>query len=349
MPARRGAARRGAGHMKTLIFAVLFCCVVAMPARANEPAFTLNGWEGWRIYERGVYSHCGAMIYSPASNSTLVLALGRDDSLAILVESDQWRIRSGETIRAEVTIDGKLIAEWIEGTDRRTVRIIYDNPSEADLAYEAIAHGQLLMIRVGRDRFSFRLRTPGQVLDALAKCNDAALAGRAQTRRGGDTRLTKAGRVDQAAAMVHVANLLSAAGIKGQIYLQRLQFPDVLTDADVVWRYDNGAYGSAQYYVNAHRSDLDLVSTDILASEARYCQGNFSSGVREKEEIARNFHKVMVTACETAEGVRNSQYIIELTPAGLLQTIGTVALTVDSEEMVEETSDAVARGMELSF
>lgn len=338
--------------MKTLISAFLFFCAVTVPANADQKVFAMNGWEGRRYDKDGAYSHCAAETYRVMLGTVLVLSVRPDGSLAIAAQSPLWYFRPDAIVAAEVMIDGTLIANQAEAIDINALRVVYRNPGEVRDAYETVANGKVITIRTSSGKFSFALKTPGKVLDALIKCNEQAVAEefRAPEPGGlGAVRQSRTQRVDQAEAMVYVVNLLSAAGMTGQVYLQPSEYRDVLPDYDVVWENPDGTLGAAALYTGARRSDLDLATSNILSGEAAFCQGNFASGVKKKEESETFFLKEMFTTCDMDESVRETYYVVYVSEKGLLMAVGTIALTSGQQELVEDTGAAIARGAERSF
>lgn len=349
----------GAWDMKTLISAILLVFIVVAPASAEQTVFRMNGWEGSRYDEGGSYTHCAAEAYRVSASSILALAIRRDilalsirrdGSLGILASSPQWMLRPGETMDAEVLIDGKRVADHVEAIDYTAVRVLFTTPGEIKAAGHAIANGEIIEIRTRAGRFAFKLKTPNEVLEALAQSNDTAITAEFDApERAGALRRSKAERVDQAEAMTYVVNLLSAAGMSGQVYLQPSEYRDILPEQDVVWRNPDGTIGTAALYVNARRGDLDLASGNILSGEAAFCDGNFTSGVKRKEEAENALLKEMFTTCDMDSKVRETYYVIHATRQGLLMAIGTIALTTGQREVVEDTGKAIARGAQMSF
>lgn len=336
--------------MKRLIFAAIALLAVIASANANERVFGMKGWEGRRFEEDGHYSHCAAEIFSVAGGTHLVLSIRRDDSLGIMVTLPAWRLRPHETMAGQVTIDGKPIADRVEALDETSVRILYFDEEEVASAYQAIASGKVIQVTLPTGRFTFPLKVPDQVLAALSKCNEAAVTAEFNApEAAGISRQSKAERVDQAEALTYVVNLLSAAGMSGQVYLQPSEYRDILPEYDVVWRNRDGTFGAAALYVNAHRSDLDLASSNIRSGEAAFCDGNFTSGVMRKEQTNSLYRKEMFTSCDTGEKVRETYYVINVTRQGMLMAVGTIALTAGQRQTVEDTGEAIARGAQISF
>lgn len=331
--------------MRTLISAILIFFIAATPVRADQKVFAMNGWAGYRFDDDGHYAHCAAQIYSVAGGTALVLSVRRDDSLGIVATFPGWWLRPGEILDAEVTIDGHLIADRVEAFDRRSVRILYITSEDVAAAYRTIAAGKVIQIALPSGRFAFPLKKPDQVLAALVQCNEAAVTAEFNSpEHKGSMRRSKAERVEQAEALTYVVNLLNAAGFSGQVYLQPSEYREALPEYDVVWRYPDGTLGAAALFVNAHKDDLDTASSNILSGEAAFCRGNFSSGVKRKEQTAATYRKEMFTSCDMGDKARETYYVINITKQGLLMAVGTIALTAGQRETVDDTGEAISRG-----
>jgi hypothetical protein len=337
--------------MKTIFAAFLLLLAAPDLASADELAFEIGPWQGHRLDHDGVFSHCAALNL-PREDEALILAIGRDGQLAVAARSGDWKFKEGATLMATVTVDGVLIANQVQATGKRAIRFVYTDAEEATQVYDAIAAGHAITIRTPSGAVTFSLADAPQVLEALIGCAQKAIA----QETGDDPDVgniyqdSQAVRVERSEAMVFVVNMLAAAGLTGQVYLQPSEYRDVLPDYDVVWRNPDGTLGAATLFSHAAKGDLDTAASNILGSETARCKGNFISGVRKSEDTDSATTKELFTTCEAEGGARETYYVIYVTDDGLLLATGTIALTAGQEQTVEETGAAIARGLHgLSF
>lgn len=334
--------------MKSIFVACVLLLAMASAASADELAFEMGPWQGHRMEDSGTFSHCAAINY-PRRDEVLILAIGRDGQLAVAARSPDWKFNDGAVLMATVTVDGDLIANQVQATDERAIRFVYTNDAEAAEVYKAISAGRVITIRTPSGSTTFSLAYAHEALEALIGCARDALARESDANPGVAGQTGQAVRVDKSEAMVFVVNMLAAAGLTGQVYLQPSEYRDVLPEYDVAWRNPDGTLGAAALFSKAARSDLELAASNILGGEAARCEGDFVSGVRKSEQTAATSTKELFTTCEFDQGVRETYYIIYLDDGGLLLATGTISLASGQKAAVEETGEAIVRGLERSF
>ncbi len=333
--------------MKRIFALFLLLFAGGSPAWADDPAFEIGSWQGHRIDHDGAFSHCAATNVS-GGEDILILAVGGSGVLAVAASAPGWKFRKGATLMAAVMVDDDLIADQVQVTDTDTIRLVYENASEAARVYQTISAGRRLTIRTPAGSASFDLAAAPQALGALVGCVQQALAheGGASDEVGAIYQESEAVRMERSEAMVFVVNMLAAAGLTGQVYLAPSEYRDTLPDFDVAWRNPDGTLGAAALFSNAGDADMELAARNILGLEAARCRGDFASGVRRSRETESAAIKELFTTCSSDDGDLETYYVVYVTDDGLLLATGTLALTAGQNDAVEDTGEAIARGLQ---
>jgi hypothetical protein len=322
----------------------------------SQPAFSQviasSRFEGWvinsfRSASTGQFTHCAA---SATYNSgvSLLFSVNHRFDWNMGFASSAWNLQPGTQIPITYAIDA-LPPRTATASVVASNHVVAPLPDDTRL-FQQMRAGLRMFVTGGGQSLGFNLTRTSLVLGTLLECArdqgrtvNVRLPNAAQSAPlpaappspsvGG---VTADMRVD---ATQFVANLLSSANMQGfriltRADLQGEHIPPFVRASVVAWQ-GTASIGTLHIITNVDPRDLDKPASDIIASDARACVGEFATGRTADAEMTnvRRLH----TICRASNGsLETISYILIPMPGRLVYQLSTLVPLARSEAEHED-------------
>lgn len=331
----------GFGRWIQSLFVTFF--IFIFPAAAQTIASSrFEGWHlsSYRSATTGQFTHCAASAHYNSGVSLLYSVNHRFD-WNMGFASNSWNIQTGTQVPIVYAIDAlpPRTATAIAVGNNHVVVPLPDDPR----LFQQMRAGLRMTVTGAGQTLTFNLTRTSLVLATLLACaNDngrsiqvqvpmspgpqpAPSSPQVATAPRSTVGVTPDMRVE---ATQFIANLLSQANMRGFRILTRTeleggQVSSFIRTSDVVWQGE-GSFGTLHIYPNLEPRELDRLTADIIASDARACTGEFITGRTSDPEMVnvRRLH----TFCRSPDGALETiSYLLIPMPGRLVYQLSTVA------------------------
>jgi hypothetical protein len=262
--------------MKLLWLVVLLAAGFAAQTQAAViGTFQVGHWTGAAYADsNGDFSHCAAgMKFN--SNVTLLFSLNKNFVWTIAFHNPAWAFESGQRVTLTLAID-KTPPMKREAEVFNPSGIVITLEDDADL-FRRFKSAKRVKISGARESFEFEMNRMDELLTKLLACAKQN-NGAPNTPVAQNPFITtkKAGSEIAAEATAFAANLLSEAKISGYLFMGPNDNPRLRGDAR--WVIPGGGTGSIQVFPDIDLDAQKTMSRQLIAEEARACDGKFGSG-----------------------------------------------------------------------
>jgi hypothetical protein len=334
------------------LLAAAAIAVLTGPASAQTIASSrFEAWDinSFRSTNTGQFSHCAASA-NYQSGITLLFAVNNRFQWNMGFASDNWNLRLNERIPITFSIDG-LPPRNATATAISSGQVIVPMPDEPQL-FQQMRAGIRMNVTGGGQNLVFNLRHTSVVLATLIRCvNDNGQSvtvqaatprppsppnSRAEPPSGVATTVTADMRIE---ATQFVANLLSQADMRGfriltRSDLERDNMSPFVRASDVAWRGDS-SLGTLHIHPNVDPRDLDRLTADLIAADARACSGEFITGRMADPEMS-NVRRLHTFCGRPDGGLETVSYFLLPMPGRLVYQLSTSSPLSRSEAAPED-------------
>jgi len=328
--------------------------VFSFPVTAQVIASSrFDGWElsSHRSATTGQFTHCAASARYNSGVSLLYSVSHRFD-WNMGFTSTSWNLQPGTQVPVIYTIDSSppRAATAIAVNNQH---VVVPLPDDLQL-FQQMRAGLRMTVTGAGQTLTFNLTRTSLVLATLLACaNDNGRSVQVHApslpapqpvpsapQVAAPSRTPPSVTADmRIEATQFVANLLSQANMRGfriltRSELQSDQISSFIRTSDVVWQGE-GSFGTLHIRPNLDPRELDGLTADMIASDARVCTGEFVTGRTADSEMVnvRRIH----TFCRNPDGTLETiSYLFIPMPGRLVYQLSTVAPLSRSEAEPED-------------
>jgi hypothetical protein len=253
----------------------------SQPEAAVVRTFQVGNWSGAAYASQsGSFSHCAAGMKF-RSNITMLFSINKDFVWTLALHNAAWVFQSGQHVTLTLALDKTPpMKQRAEAFDRSGIIITLDD--DADL-FRRFKASKRIKISGVKETFEFELTRMNELFSRLLACvkqhqgpSDMPVAQNPfiTTEQGGDEIVAE--------ATAFAASLLSDAKISGYRFLA----PDEnkLLEGDARWIVPGSGLGSVRIFPDIGIDAQRTLSRQLVASNARACDGKFGSGLMPDDE-----------------------------------------------------------------
>jgi hypothetical protein len=243
--------------------------------------FQVGNWNGAAYAtQSGSFSHCAAGTKF-RSNITMLFSINKDFVWTVAFHNPAWAFEAGQHVTLTLAIDKTPpMKQSAEAFDRSGIVITLDD--DADL-FRRFKASKRVKISGVKETFEFEMTRMDELFSRLLACvkqhegpSDVPVAQNPfmTTKKGGDEIVAE--------ATAFAATLLSDAKISGYRFLRRDEHK--LLEGDARWVVPGSGLGSVRIFPDIGIDAQRTLSRQLVASNARACEGKFASGLLPDDE-----------------------------------------------------------------
>jgi hypothetical protein len=353
--------------MKRFLFAMTLLGLCSGLQQAEARALFTRDVSGWSLGaytndQTGQFSHCavsvpyrGGVIMLFSVNASYQWSMGFADT--------SWHLNPGAVIHMDYSIDsGRSVHS--QGTVINRKLVAFPLLDSAQL-FDAFRLGNHLNVSLGGRTFRFNLNNSGRALTSALECTRSYVGGGMARNEQNNPFLDGSGPQPYSSsstpstpsysppasssnadtkseASIVVANVLSAAGMKGFRVVPPDEVPENLRGYDAVW-FAEGVAGTVNILMPDVANSTEAVSALLLAKDARACSGSFASAKPGQTEggIVR-----LMTGCDRNGQITQVHYTIAYRPKGgfyVFAVLGDANTGKPAQEVEERVFDAALK------
>jgi hypothetical protein len=282
------------------------------PVRAAGPIspFQIGAWKvgAYTNDQTGAFSQCSAMV-TYKSNITMFVVVTRGMAWSLAFSHPQWSLSKGESVALQLRFDGGSPYDQTGVTLLASPALVeVPMPDNSQLINSFRLATQMTAFARGQS-YTFRLDGTSQLLPALVNCVRTALLAENNKPVGSNSPPANPPAEGTAIEEMQLAtNFLLATQLHNAHLISRADAPAVFATLGATWKTDDAVGAVKIYPAKSGQSGLEFAS-DLIASDARTCQGKFASA-RSSDLVDSDVVFRAGTSCSDTQGERQLQYYI---------------------------------------
>ncbi|WP_270934426.1 hypothetical protein [Falsiroseomonas oryzae] len=341
---------------------------VAAPLAVEAAEIRSARFQNWTISSHssdrtGQFSHCAANA-SYRSGIVLLFSINENQQWTIGFLSRNWNLRPGSEIDLTYFVDNRPPRPGVaRALDANLV--LMPLPPENSL-FQQMRAGQVLTVLAAGQTFQFSLTGTSVMLQTLLDCSRSrgnitvAVPQPAppqaptptQSAQPRDRPPSTSSAERRLEATQFVANLLSDSGMRGfrimtTSEMQREDTIPHIRAADVAWQGD-GTLGTLHVLSGPAAGNLDRQASEIIASDARDCPGEFMTA-RVADAEMRNVRRLMTFCTIRPNESLALHYMLLPMPGGIAYQLAIIgragrdAASVEDQRLRDAVHSVVTR------